>query len=367
MKKWYSIINKAGSSAAEIFIYDEIGIWGVTAKDFAAEFKAIPADRAISLHINSPGGSVWDGFAIYNLLKSRGDKVTAYIDGVAASIATIIALGANRVVAAENAMWMIHNPAMSLFAAESDELRSYADMLDKLRDQAAAIYEAKTGKDRDAITGAMDATTWLNAREAAEWGFVDQVSDAIEAAACSRHSAYNFAKPPPAASALATNIKTPTTDTMKKLLAALAAAKLIPSADATDEVAAAQFEAAFAALQDQHKTTADELAATRAGLEEFADKAAADLKTRAESTIAGLVKDGRLKDDASLREKWVNAYIHDEAGTTAMIDSLPEPKAATRGAPPLMFKPAAGAATPPAADLTGRDRAAAAFTAQFKA
>ena len=110
--KWYEIKNKA--EKAEIWIYEMIGkdFWtgeGLTAKDFQKDLSQIKASQ-IDLHINSPGGDVFDGNTIYNLLKQHPATITTYIDGLAASIASVIALAGDKVYMAENALFMLHQP-----------------------------------------------------------------------------------------------------------------------------------------------------------------------------------------------------------------------------------------------------------------
>ena len=105
--QWYNIQNKA-SETADIYIFDEIGMYGVTAQDFIGEIKELK-NTPINLRINSLGGDVFNGMAIYNVIKKREAKTTVYIEGIAASIATIIALGADEVVMSENSLFMIHN------------------------------------------------------------------------------------------------------------------------------------------------------------------------------------------------------------------------------------------------------------------
>ena len=119
-KTWFSIENKADKPAAEVFIFDEIGFWGVTAKDFANQLKGIEKDRKISLRINSPGGSVFDGTAVYNLIAERRDNVVAYIDGLAASMASVIAMAAGKVVMADNSMMMIHDPIGAAYGGSEE-------------------------------------------------------------------------------------------------------------------------------------------------------------------------------------------------------------------------------------------------------
>ena len=107
---WYNIKAKSDTSA-EISIYDEIGGWGISAQQFSQEFKALGNNlKQIDLHIHSPGGDVFDGIAIYNLLKNHPANKTVYIDGLAASMASVIAMAGNEIIMPENAMMMIHKP-----------------------------------------------------------------------------------------------------------------------------------------------------------------------------------------------------------------------------------------------------------------
>jgi ATP-dependent protease ClpP protease subunit len=187
MNKWFSIINK--SDKAEIWIYEEIGedFWtggGITAKSFQKELSDIKAGQ-IDLHINSPGGLVFDGIAIYNLLKNHPANVTTYIDGLAASIASVIALAGNKVIMAENALFMIHKAA-GMVVGNSDDMRDFADKLDKVNGSIATTYTSKTKKDEKEINDLMAAETWFGADEALEMGFIDEISGEADMAACAK-------------------------------------------------------------------------------------------------------------------------------------------------------------------------------------
>ena len=179
-EKWYNIKNKAGSST-DVYIFDEIGMWGVTAQNFISDIKDLK-DTPINLRINSLGGDVFDGLAIYNVIKKRTAKTTVYIEGIAASIATIIALGADEVVMSENSLFMIHNASGGAMG-ESKDLQKTAQVLDKITRQLAEVYESKTGLSQETIQDMMDEETWLNAQEAFDLGFIDTISDAIKIAA----------------------------------------------------------------------------------------------------------------------------------------------------------------------------------------
>lgn len=185
--KWYSITNKADK--AEIWIYEMIGedFWtggGVTAKNFQKELSEIKASQ-IDLHINSPGGVVFDGITIYNLIKQHPANVTTYIDGLAASIASVIALAGDKVIMAGNALYMVHNPE-GLVMGTSADMRSLADVLDKIAGTMIGTYTAKTGKPEAEIKALLDAETWMTADEAKENGFVDEISEEMDMAACAK-------------------------------------------------------------------------------------------------------------------------------------------------------------------------------------
>ena len=179
-KNWYSINNKA-AKAADIYIFDEIGNYGITAKQFIADIKNLKG-KPINLRINSLGGDVFDGMAMYNVIKRREAKTTVYIEGIAASIATIIALGADKVVMAENSLFMIHN-AWGGTMGDAKDMRKTAETLEKISGELTDIYSKKTGLSNEVIKEMMNEETWLNSEEAYDLGFVDVVSDSIKVAA----------------------------------------------------------------------------------------------------------------------------------------------------------------------------------------
>ena len=188
MPKWLEIKNKAESTEpVEILIYDQIGKdwWdgsGVQANHFAEALKEIPKDREITVAINSPGGNVWDGLAIYHQLKARGDKVTTRVDGLAASIASIIALAGHEVQIPANALFMIHDPS-GVCMGTAEEMEKMAAELDKHADVLAGIYAEKTGRSADDMRALMRDETWFTGEEAVTSGFADQVTDEISLSA----------------------------------------------------------------------------------------------------------------------------------------------------------------------------------------
>ena len=179
--KWYEM-KALANGATEIFVFDEIGYWGVTAKDFARDLKEVNSNDSIELHLNSPGGSVTDGIAIYNLLKNHKSIVNVHIDGLAASMASVIAMAGDTITMPENALMMIHNPWGGAMG-DAEELRKTADVLDKMKTALISAYANKTGKDHDEISALMDSETWMTGAEAVEMGFANQVTDEIQLAA----------------------------------------------------------------------------------------------------------------------------------------------------------------------------------------
>lgn len=203
MKSWFSVKNRA-NNRVELSIHDEIGLWGVSASDFINELDRGASEVHLSIH--SPGGSALDGIAMYNALKDHPAKVTATVEGIAASAASIVAMGADELVMPEDAFLMIHNP-WTVAQGESEDLRSVADTLDKMRDSLVNIYHNKTGIDHAEIESMLSDETWMNGREAHEKGFVDTLREPVKIAALSQDFAKHFKTLPKALSSKFTKIE----------------------------------------------------------------------------------------------------------------------------------------------------------------
>jgi ATP-dependent Clp endopeptidase proteolytic subunit ClpP len=171
---WYRIVRNQASGTAEIAIYDEIGYFGVTAGDFLTELKALDVTR-IDVRINSPGGDVWDGLAIYNSLRDHPAEVTTYVDGLAASAASIIVQAGARRIAAKASEVMIHE-AWGLVVGNAVDMRDAADRLDQASGMIAGVYADRAGGTVDSWREAMRAESWYTGTEAADAGLVDEVA-----------------------------------------------------------------------------------------------------------------------------------------------------------------------------------------------
>ena len=170
-----TIKNKGKGKDATVYVYDEIGYWGVTPEDFVKELNNLSADT-VHIRFNSPGGSVFDGTAMFNAIKQHKSKTVAHVDGLAASIASVIALGADEVVMAENAFMMIHEP-WSMVMGNSDDMREEADLLDKVGGTIMNTYVKKTSMKESEIKDLVRSETWMTAEEALEMGFVDSIEE----------------------------------------------------------------------------------------------------------------------------------------------------------------------------------------------
>ena len=145
-----------------------------SAAGFRDALKSLGDVKEINLHINSPGGSVFEGIAIYNMLKQHKAKVNIYVDALAASIASVIAMSGDAIFMPSNSMMMIHNPA-TIAIGDSEEMKKAVKMLDEVKESIMNAYEIKTDLARDKISKLMDAESWLNAKKAVELGFADKI------------------------------------------------------------------------------------------------------------------------------------------------------------------------------------------------
>jgi len=170
---WYRIQGKTETLPAQLMIYDEIGYFGVSAGDLIGDLAVVEGE--LEVHVNSPGGDVFDGIAIYNYLKNRG-QVTVVVDSLAASIASVIAMAATpgRLSMAKNASMMIHDGFTAAIGNAAD-MRQAADLLDKASDNIASIYAERTRIPAEQWRTAMQAETWYSAQEAVE----NRLADAI--------------------------------------------------------------------------------------------------------------------------------------------------------------------------------------------
>lgn len=304
-KTWYSVKALTASGAAEISIYDEIGFLGVTAKDFITDLKAISA-KDITLFINSPGGSVFDGLAIYNAIRQHPANVTVKVMGVAASAASFIAMAGDKIVMPENAFLMVHNPMGGVFG-NAQEMRDWADTLDKIAASLIGIYVSRTGKSEDEIKSLLDAETWLTASEAVEMGFADEVLAEMKIAASfdveqlpeQIRAAFQAVEPEPVAEPVAEPAP----------VEAPAAVDAGPTL--ADEVEALAASAGLSDYVQVFALSANDIESARAAMNEAREIISICAVAKRPDAAAGFIKS--RKPLAKVREALVNALAeHDE-------------------------------------------------------
>lgn len=186
-KKFWQFRAATDPGVGELLLYGEISDvswWGdeVTPKQFWNELQNLGVIKELKVYINSPGGDVFAGQAIYSMLSRCQAQVTVYVDGLAASAASLIAMAGNRVIMPRNAMMMIHNPWTYAWGDANAFLQIAAE-LEKIREAMIPVYQAKTGLTKDEISKLLDAETWMTASEAVELGFADEIEEAKQVAA----------------------------------------------------------------------------------------------------------------------------------------------------------------------------------------
>jgi len=176
-----AIAARVNGKVGEIDIYSEIGFWGVTASSFKAALKEVGAVDSLVVNINSPGGDVFDGIAIYNDLVTHQADVTVRVTGLAASAASLIAMAGDRIEMGDSSFLMIHN-AWTYAAGDHRAMADVARVLEKINLKLSATYAKRSGQDETEIRDMMDAETWLDSGDAIELGLADAVFDDGEAA-----------------------------------------------------------------------------------------------------------------------------------------------------------------------------------------
>lgn len=170
---WYRVQNNVGS-APEIFIYDEIGYWGTAANNFVRDLAMLQDEPELVINMNSPGGDVFDGIAIYQALLDYPGRVVMKITGLAASIASVIAMAGDRVVMGSKSSIMIHE-GFTFASGDAKTMRKTADMLDRISDNIASVYADRAGGEPAIWRDRMREETWYSAEEALAAGLADEI------------------------------------------------------------------------------------------------------------------------------------------------------------------------------------------------
>lgn len=182
---WFDIVRPEETASVDVHIYGEIG-WEVTASEFISHLDEVDDNEDLMVHLNSVGGQVFEGLAIYNRLLRHSGNVTITIEGLAASMASVIAMAGNQVEMFQASLFMIHNPAGGAWG-EADDMRKAAETLDQIREVLILAYLGRTSADREQLLDWMDSETWFTPAEALEHGFIDEIiEESVDIAACVR-------------------------------------------------------------------------------------------------------------------------------------------------------------------------------------
>ena len=186
-KFWQFKAQDSDPNIGELMLYGDISDtswWGdeVTPKQFKEDLDALGDITQLNIYINSGGGDVFAGQAIHSMLKRHSATKTVYIDGLAASIASVIAMAGDKIIMPKNAMMMIHK-CWTIALGNADDMRKMADDMDKIDESIIAAYVEKTGMETDDIIELMTDETWMTAQDALDYGFADEIEESKQVAA----------------------------------------------------------------------------------------------------------------------------------------------------------------------------------------
>jgi len=323
--KWLVVNAKADDY--EMVISGQIGgsIFddsGTTSKEFRDEFSKIPQGRKITLRINSQGGSVKDGLEIYHMLKSRSSDVTAYVDGFALSIASLIPLAADRVISPKGSLWMLHKPRAETYGTDEDHLQN-AEMLKTCGEMMADVYADELGKSKAEMLAVMKKETWFTGLEATAFGLSDETPEEDSKPAFAKIDLSKYHNIPPNIFNMLSGPVRPAEPKQNimnkdKLIAVLSKRGVTASADWTDE----QFEQALNGLGDATARVPDpnlDNAEANKRIQKLEARVEAEKFSRLRAEVT---KRGENKIANEDLDYWTQRAMEDETQTFAVIDRM---------------------------------------------
>ncbi len=170
------VLNLAGQKA-EVYIYDDIGFYGTNAQEFAKQMNNLPKNKEVVVHINSPGGSIFEGIAIYNILRRHGN-VTTVCEGIAASIAAIIFLAGDKRLIVDNSMVMVHPAMFTVQNGDKKEFKEAQQLLERAEQNIRSIYESRLNVETELLDEWLNNDIWMSSEEALEYGLATEIIDA---------------------------------------------------------------------------------------------------------------------------------------------------------------------------------------------
>lgn len=318
--RWYRIEAKAGD-VAKVYLFDEIGYFGVSAGDFVRELKDVTAGT-IELHVNSPGGDAFDGFAILNALRQHPARVVAVVDGLAASAASYIAVGADEVVMSRNSEMMVHD-ASGVAVGPASEMQKMADELEHFSNNIASIYAERAGGTVADWRKVMQAETWYSAEEAVEAGLADRVDLAEQAKpkASARRLIFNYAGRAEAPAPTIPRQVPPEGDDVNDVMLDALRQKLGVAEDLDEAGILAALDEALSEVADPPPADDALPAEVTAQLLELAELKVERFTARRDAALLDAVKSGRITPGE--RGGWVARWDAAPEATAAALQALP--------------------------------------------
>ncbi|MBU2897692.1 Clp protease ClpP [Vibrio hepatarius] len=185
-KSWYTLKNEASDKTAQLYIYGDIGGWDIEAIDLVKALQQI-GDKDLMMRVQSYGGSVYEGLAMFNVIKAHKGKTIGVVDGLAASIATYMLMACDEIHMPENSTFMIHNPSIGAWG-EEDEIESALTQVKNAKTTVSSAYVERSGRHLEDVLAAMAQETWFTAQQALEWGLIDKVIDSVDLTNCFKES-----------------------------------------------------------------------------------------------------------------------------------------------------------------------------------
>ena len=344
-RAWFRIEPRAEveatdeTTSADVFIYDEIGEsffgGGVSAQTLATELAVLDVDE-LNVYINSPGGAAWDGIAIMNAIRRHRAHVTVYVDGLAASAASVVAMAGDKIVMNRGSQMMIHDASGGAYG-DAELMDEVSAILHKLSDSLADVYAGRTGTDRAIWRAAMKAESWYTAEEAVAVGLADEWVDspASQPVDRTRFSARARTAIPSLASLELPSSSEPGQPNRKETLIMSDILKdglrerlgVTDSVISDEQLLAAVDEALAEQVTDTPTVPEGTVLIDSAMLDDLQASAALGRKaseaqdnSRREAIVDSAVQDGRIAPAS--RDTWIASLNTNEEGTTDLIASL---------------------------------------------
>lgn len=349
-RQWFNIAPRAEAdgdegSSADVYIYAEIGEswWGnsVSAHDFAQLIAELDVDK-LRVFINSPGGAAWDGISIMNALRRHRAHVEVTVDGIAASAASVIAMAGDHIIMNRGAEMMIHR-ASGFAYGNAETMTETAEILVKLDDSIADIYQARAGRTREHWRTQMDAESWYTAEEAVTAGLADEWADAPAANAAFDMSRFKFAaraqapaprleaiQPPSSPEpvepkqeeedAVSDNLKPGLLERLGITDAAASDDAILAAVDGLVEQATTPAPVANAVPDGTQLIDSEALATLQADAAAGREARAEQIRNRREGIVNRAVEEGRISP--ANRETWLTQLEANEEGATALLNTL---------------------------------------------